>query len=127
MDREEQFGRALPRQVRFEIDAEDADRGESPLRMATPMAPLISGGKDREALMPVVEDEEMQEPEERTAEKTEGRRRAQKEREGLSHEVVAGDEGEEGEEGRPARMGTAPYNPSRAEREQHELTHTPYR
>ena len=47
----------------------------------------------------------------------------------LGHEVATGidDEFEEGEEGRSARKIPAPQRVSSREREEHELTHTPYR
>ena len=45
-----------------------------------------------------------------------------------TEEEKAGEEGEEeGEEGREAVASPAPRTPSRMEREQHDLTHTPYR
>ena len=46
---------------------------------------------------------------------------------GLSQEVVTENAEEEGEEGRVATGAAVPYNPSGREREEHELTHTPYR
>ena len=55
-----------------------------------------------------------------------GRREAIAE-EGLGQGVAAEVEEGEGEEGRRAQAAAIPYTPSRAEREEHEITHTPYR
>ena len=47
--------------------------------------------------------------------------------EGLGRGMAAEVEEGEGEEGRRAQAAAIPYTPSRAEREEHELTHIPYR
>ena len=73
-------------------------------------------------------EEENQEEEEEIS-TSEGQRR----KGGLRHDVATEDEKEkdlgeeEGEEGREAVAAPAPRSPSRLERENHELTHTPYR
>ena len=50
-------------------------------------------------------------------------------KDGLGHEEATEEDGrsEEGEEGRAPRMIPVPIYVSKAEREEHELTHTPYR
>ena len=102
-------------------DTEGLDE-RSPAGSATPLVSSNLGESNRDVLLPV-EEMDAQEPEE---EQKEGRRRKNPD-DGLGHEVAMDVTEEEGEEGREPRAGASPQTPSRLEREQHELTHTPYR
>ena len=92
--------------------------GGIPREAVVPPAPLSSEENNLDPIEEVTgEGEEDEGPQE-------GRRRRNKENDGLSTERVAEDAEEEGEEGREVRKGPIPYQPSKEEREQHELTHT---
>ena len=81
--------------------------------------------KGKGSLRPIMREDGGKEP---TMEKDEmGRRRSTRKEDGLSPEMAAEKELEEGEKGREPRAGAIPSMPSKMEREQHELTHTPYR
>ena len=105
------------------MESLDLEEERSPLELATPMESLEPREDNRNVLLPM-EEVDAQDAEE---EQKEGRRRRRPEDEGLGHDVATDEIEEEGEEGREPRAGASPKTPSRLEREQHELTHTPYR
>ena len=91
----------------------------------------IGVGYEREQLNPVVEQEREKDQKEEQERSTSAQQAKEDSKGGLGPDVATEDEKaeveEEGEEGREALAAPAPRSPSRMERDQHELTHTPYR